>query len=212
MILTSNLQSEISNCLYLEKNDPIATKWNTNINWTLGLKCGYRFWPWPWIFKVKYSNSYDLEFCSEFPSFRQQHQCFHKQNPFSGIAVYWRDSSPWVHLKDFAVSRDSCVNLLRAATWNIGHCNHNFLHFIWSFLHDDMCIIFGYQFWLWPWPYLCKVRYVSCYISGKGLIVCNIRHQIWTSVFTRSEFWPLDILSLPASDCACVSIMSLSTW
>ena len=33
-----------------------------HIDWTLGLKCGHRFWPWPWpwpwIFKVKYRICY----------------------------------------------------------------------------------------------------------------------------------------------------------
>ena len=38
---------------------------NERINWKLGLKCSYQFWPWPrpwpWIFNLKFSNSHISE-------------------------------------------------------------------------------------------------------------------------------------------------------
>ena len=57
MTLTLNFQGQIWNLLYLSQ------KWSychevksKHIDWTLGLKCDHRVWPWswpwPWIFKV----------------------------------------------------------------------------------------------------------------------------------------------------------------
>ena len=45
--------------LYLSQkcSDCHETK-SKHTDWTLGLKCDHRVWPWPWIFKVKYRICY----------------------------------------------------------------------------------------------------------------------------------------------------------
>ena len=63
MTLTLNFQGQIQNLLYLSQkwSDCHETK-SKHIDWTLGLKCDHRVWPWPrpwpWIFKVKYRICY----------------------------------------------------------------------------------------------------------------------------------------------------------
>ena len=58
MTLTLNFQGQIWNLLCLNQNwsDCHETK-NKHIDWTQGLKCDHRVWPWSWlwpcIFKVK---------------------------------------------------------------------------------------------------------------------------------------------------------------
>ena len=59
MTLTLNFQSQIWNLLYLSQkwSDCHETK-SKHIDWSQGLKCDHRvwpwLWPWPWNFKVKY--------------------------------------------------------------------------------------------------------------------------------------------------------------
>ena len=61
--LTYIFQGQIWNLLYLSQkwSDCHETK-SKYIDWTLGLKCDHRVWPWPWpspwIFKVKYRICY----------------------------------------------------------------------------------------------------------------------------------------------------------
>ena len=59
MTLTLNFQGQIWILLYLSQNFFDCNEMKSKcINWTLGLKCDHRVypwpWPWPWIFKVRY--------------------------------------------------------------------------------------------------------------------------------------------------------------
>ena len=63
MTLIWNFQGQIWNWLYLCQKwfDCHETK-SKHIDWSQGLKCDHRVWPWlltwPWIFKVKYGIGY----------------------------------------------------------------------------------------------------------------------------------------------------------
>ena len=61
MTLTLNSEGQIWNSLYLSQkcSDCHKTK-SKHINWTLGLICDHKVWPWPWIFKVNYLICYML--------------------------------------------------------------------------------------------------------------------------------------------------------
>ena len=162
-----------------------------HIDWTLGLKCDHRVWPWPWIFKVKYGIYYisakngriamkrkanvsvDLKAWNVTIGFDLGHDLdleFPRSNMEFAISLPKMVPLPWNEKQTYRLNS-------RPQMWP-----------------SDLTLAM-------PWPWIFKVNYGICYISTKsGLIATKwtSKHIDWTPGLKCDQWvwpwpWPWDL-------------------